>query len=252
MAVSGNLVYVANSGTGDANYTGFRLGFNGRLFPIPGSTVALAASAAPGDVLFNGTGTKLAGTEVGTSVIDSFTVGFDGRLTAAPGSPFPAQGLGPFGSEFRPTNPDQLFVSNAHNVGAGAGTVSAFTRLLQRDADLDRGLPVRGPPDRPLLGGDHPRRPVPVHREHRIRRDLPLPDRPGRHADPARQHPGRRHRRRRRGRCPAEPRRRDLYVDESRIGEVGAFAVNGGSLTELGTSPFALPAGATPAGIVVN
>ena len=72
------------------------------------------------------TGTKLAGTEVGTSLIDSFTVGSGGRLTAAPGSPFPAQGLGPFGSEFRPTNPDQLFVSNAHNTAADSGTVSAF------------------------------------------------------------------------------------------------------------------------------
>jgi hypothetical protein len=116
--VHGYLVYVANSGAGDANYTGFLLGFNGCLFPIPRSTVTLAANAAPADVLFNGTGTKLVGTEVGTSVIDSFTVGFGGRLTAAPGSPFPAQGLGPFGSEFRPTDPGQLFVSNAHNVGA--------------------------------------------------------------------------------------------------------------------------------------
>ena len=35
VAVHGNLVYVANSGNGDANYTGFRLGFNGRLLPIP-------------------------------------------------------------------------------------------------------------------------------------------------------------------------------------------------------------------------
>ena len=58
VAVHGNLVYVANSGNGDANYTGFRLGFNGRLFPIPRSTVTLAANAAPADVLFNGTGTK--------------------------------------------------------------------------------------------------------------------------------------------------------------------------------------------------
>src|SRR5207253_9532939 len=48
-----------------------------------------------------------------------------GRRTAAPGSPSPAQGLGPFGSEFRPTKPEQLFVSTAHD-GAGAGTVSAF------------------------------------------------------------------------------------------------------------------------------
>ena len=92
----------------------------------PRSTVILAANAAPADVLFNGTGTKLVGTEVGPSLIDSFTVGSGGRLTAAPGSPFPAQGLGPFGSGFRPTNPTQLFVSNAHNAGAGTGTVSAF------------------------------------------------------------------------------------------------------------------------------
>jgi len=48
------------------------------------------------------------------------------------------------------------------------------------------------------------------------------------------------------------PDGRYLFVDESRIGAVGAFAVNGGNLTELGTSPFALPAGATPAGIVVS
>src|SRR5437762_14218918 len=126
LAVHGDLVYVANSGAGHSNYTGFRLGFGGHLFHIPRSTVTLASGAAPGDVLFNGTGTKLAGTEVGPSVIDSFTVGSGGRLTAAPGSPYRAQGLGPFGSEFRPTNPHQLFVSNAHNAGAGTGTVSAF------------------------------------------------------------------------------------------------------------------------------
>ena len=88
--------------------------------------MALASDAQPGDVLFNGTGSKLVGTVVGPSQIDSFTVGFGGRLTAAPGSPFPAQGLGPFGSEFRPTNPNQLFVSNAHNNGPDSGTVSAF------------------------------------------------------------------------------------------------------------------------------
>jgi 6-phosphogluconolactonase len=43
-----------------------------------------------------------------------------------------------------------------------------------------------------------------------------------------------------------------LYVDESRIGKVGAFAVHGGNLTELSSSPTSLPAGATPAGIVVS
>ena len=33
---------------------------------------------------------------------------------------------------------------------------------------------------------------------------------------------------------------------------VGGFAVTGGNLTELSTSPTPLPAGATPAGIVVS
>ena len=48
------------------------------------------------------------------------------------------------------------------------------------------------------------------------------------------------------------PDGRTLFVDESRIGAVGAFAVTGGTLTELTSSPTSLPAGATPAGIVVT
>ncbi len=127
VAIHDNLVYAANAGTTDSNYTGFRLRDDGRLKPIPGSTIALPSGSQPGDVLFNGNGSKLAGTRVASSKIDSFTVGHDGRLTAAPGSPFPAQGLGPFGSEFRPTEPDQLFVSNAHNTATDSGTVSAFS-----------------------------------------------------------------------------------------------------------------------------
>jgi hypothetical protein len=48
------------------------------------------------------------------------------------------------------------------------------------------------------------------------------------------------------------PDGRFLHVDESGIGKVAAFAVSGGNLTELTTSPFVLSAGATPAGIVVS
>jgi 6-phosphogluconolactonase len=252
VAVHGNLVYVANSGTGGSNYTGFRLGDNGRLDPIPGSTVTLAANAAPGDVLFNGTGTKLAGTEVGTSVIDSFTVGPNGRLTAAPASPFPAQGLGPFGSEFRPTNPGQLFVSNAHNVGAGTGTISAFT-----DSPDGTLTPVAGSPfadqqtapcwveithDGRFLftvntgSGEISRYQIAPNGTLTLLGSTPVAATGGVGAVDAR----------------LSPDGRFLYVDESRIGAVSAFAVNGGNLTELGTSPFALPAGATPAGIVVS
>ncbi|HEY6311227.1 MAG TPA: beta-propeller fold lactonase family protein [Streptosporangiaceae bacterium] len=252
VAVSGNLVYVANSGAGDANYTGFRLGSNGRLFAISGSTVSLAANAAPGDVLFNGTGTKLVGTEVGTSTIDSFTVGFDGRLTAAPGSPFPAQGLGPFGSEFRPTDPDQLFVSNAHNTAPDSGTISAF-----RDSFNGTLTSIGASPF-----GDQQMAPCWVEISHdgqflftvntatgsissfriaaggtlTLLGSTQVGQMGGVGAVDAR----------------LSPDGRYLFVDESRIGAVGAFAVNGGSLTELATSPTALPAGATPAGIVVN
>jgi 6-phosphogluconolactonase (cycloisomerase 2 family) len=126
IAVHGGLVYVANAGNGGSNYTGFTLNPGGHLRPLPGSTVSLPDGSQPGDVFFNGDGTKLVGVRVNTSLIDSFTVGADGLLTAAPGSPYAAQGPGPFGSEFRPTDPTQLFVSNAHG-GAGAGTVSAFS-----------------------------------------------------------------------------------------------------------------------------
>ncbi len=252
IAVHGDLVYVANSGTGGSNYTGFRLGFNGRLFPIPGSTVALAASAAPSDVLFNGTGTKLVVTEVGTSLIDSFTVGFDGRLTAAPDSPFKAQDLGPFGSEFRPTDPGQLFVSNAHDPKPDSGTVSAFTDSPDGTLSSVTGSPfadgqmapcwVEITPDGQFLftvntaSGSISRYRIASGGALTLLGSTPVAATGGVGAVDAR----------------LSPDGRFLYVDESRIGKVGAFAVNDGNLTELATSPFQLPAGAAPAGIVVS
>ena len=252
IAVHGNLVYVANSGTGASNYTGFRLGLFGQLHQIPGSTVSLAAGAAPADVLFNSTGTKLVGTEVGTSQIDSFTVGFDGRLTAAPASPFPAQGLGPFGSEFRPTNPSQLFVSNAHNVGAGTGTISAFSDSFNGTLTPLAGSPFADEQTAPCWveithdgqflftvntgSGEISRYQIAADGTLTLLGSTPVGHTGGVGAVDAR----------------LSPDGRFLYVDESRIGAVGAFAVSGGSLTELATSPTSLPAGATPAGIVVN
>ncbi len=252
VAIHGNLVYVANAGNGDANYTGFRLGLFGQLFPIPGSTVTLAANAAPADVLFNGTGTNLVGTEVGTSVIDSFTVGFDGLLTAAPGSPFPAQGLGPFGSEFRPTNPSQLFVSNAHNVGPGTGTISAFNDSFNGVLSPIGASPFADNQTAPCWveithdgqflftvntgSGEISRYQIAPDGTLTLLGSTPVSQTGGVGAVDAR----------------LSPDGRFLYVDESRIGAVGAFAVSGGNLTELGTSPFALPAGAHAAGIVVS
>jgi 6-phosphogluconolactonase len=250
IAVHGSLVYVANSGAGGSNYTGFRF-FGGHLFPIPGSTVTLAANAAPGDVLFNGTGSKLAGTEVGPSQIDSFAVGSGGRLTPAPGSPFKAQGLGPFGSEFRPTDPGQLFVSNAHNTQPDSGTVSAFT-----DSPDGTLAPVAGSPfaddqmapcwveishDGQFLftvntaSGSISRYSIAPGGALTLLGSTPLRG-TGLGAVDAR----------------LSPDGRFLYVDESKTGAVASLAVQGGNVAELPGSPTSLPAGATPAGIVVT
>ena len=112
---------MSNVGDGGSNYAGFRLTPQGKLITIPHSTVAVPEGSGAGDLFFNSTGDRLVGTRVNSSLIDSFTVDAAGRLIAAPGSPFPAQAAGPFGSEFRPTTPDQLYVSNAH-AGSGNGT----------------------------------------------------------------------------------------------------------------------------------
>ena len=119
------LVYVANRGAANSNYSGLQLKANGSLTPIPGATYSVPSNSGLGDVFFNTTGTQLIGTRTGTSLIDSFTVAPNGLLTPAQGSPFTGQGLGQLGSEFSPTNPSQLYVSNADN-GAGLGEVSAY------------------------------------------------------------------------------------------------------------------------------
>ncbi len=255
IAVHGSLVYVANEGAGGvgANYTGFRLTRTGRLVAIPRSTFALSATANPGDVLFNSTGTNLIGIEVGTTdpstfLIDSFTVRPDGRITPAPGSPFPAQSAGPFGSEFSPANPSRLYVSNAH-AGAGNGTVSAFQ--VGRHGVL---TPIGGSPY-----ADNQTAPCWVEISHdgrylftvntasttisryAIRADgslqllgsTPFSSGTGIRPFDAR----------------LDPSGRWLYVVDAALDAVTGFSVSGGSLTELPGSPFSLPAGATPFGV---
>jgi 6-phosphogluconolactonase (cycloisomerase 2 family) len=252
VAVHDNLVYVANAGNGGSNYTGFRLRHDGRLEPIAGSTVALPDGSQPGDVLLNADGTKLAGTRIGTSLIDSFTIGDDGRLTAAPGSPFPAQGLGPFGSEFRPTNPDQLFVSNAHNVGAGTGTISAFRDAADGTLTSIGASPFADLQTAPCWveishdgrflftvntgSGSVSRYQIARGGALTLLGSTPVRGRGAVGATDDR----------------LSPDGRYLFVVESKAGAVGVFAVHGGDLTELASSPASLPAGEAPAGIVAS
>jgi 6-phosphogluconolactonase (cycloisomerase 2 family) len=256
IAVHDDLVYVANEGANGvgSNYSGFRLTPRGRLIPIQGSTVALPVAANPGDILFNSTGDNLVGVEVGTTVastfrIDSFLVGHDGRLTPAPGSSFPAQAAGPFGSEFSPTNPSHLYVSNAH-AGAGNGSVSAFNVAADGSLSSIGGSPYADAQTAPCW--------VEITHDGRwlftvntgsttISRYTILSDgslqllgsTPFSSGTGIRPFDAR-----------LDPSGATLYVVDAALDAVTAFAVDGGSLTELPSSPFHLPAGATPFGVV--
>jgi 6-phosphogluconolactonase len=250
IAVHGNLVYVANAGDGGADYTGFTLNDGGHLTALPNSTVSLPDGSNPGDVFFSPDGTKLVGTRINTSLIDSFRVGFDGRLTAAPGSPFAAQGVGPFGSEFRPTDPSQLYVSNAHN-GGTLGTVSAFTDAADGTLTSIGASPYADLQAAPcwveishdgkyLFTVNTASKSV---SRYSIAADgsLTLLGSTAFNAGVA-------------GPTDARltPDGSVLWVVEAGTDAVGAFAVDGGNLTPLAASQTALPVGAKPFGIVVT
>jgi 6-phosphogluconolactonase len=258
IAVHGNVVYVANEGNGvtGSNYSGFTLSDGGRLTPISGSTFALPNTANPGDILFNSTGTHLVGIEVGTTaastfLIDSFVVARDGRITPAEGSPFPAQAAGPFGSEFSPANPSRLYVSNAHG-GTGNGSVSAFKVARNGGLRSIGGSPYPDGQTAPCwveISHDgkylftvntastsvssysiRPDGSLAYHSTTNFSSGTGIRPFDAR-LDPAGNH---------------------LYVVDAALDAISVFAVDGGSLTELSSSPFALPGGATPFGIVVT
>lgn len=257
IAVHDDLVYVANAGNGKtgSNYTGFRLASTGPLNPIAGSTVPLSATANPGDIFFNSSGTLLLGTEVGPmkgpSFIDSFRVGQDGKLTAAPGSPFAAQATGPLGSEFNPQNPRQVYISNAH-AGANQGSVSAYT--VARDGSL---TPIGASPY-----FDKQTAPCWVEISHdgkylfAVNTAVPSISSYQILADGSLRLLGSTVFNQPTGLKPfdarLDPAGGHLYVVDPGLNMVSVFAVHGGSLTELTSSPVALPAKAAPFGIVVN
>ena len=251
IAVSGNLVYVANAGASAPNITGFILAPNGSLNPLPGSTVSLPAGSGPDDVLIDPRGRRLVVDLDNTSTIASFHVRHDGLLVAAPGSPIAAQGAGPFGAEFRPSNPSQLFVSNAHG-GAGNGAVSVFLA----SGSTGQLASIGASPFADLQTA-----PCWVEISHdgqflftvntasgTISSYSINPDGSlvllgstsfgsvGAGAVDAR----------------LSPDGRTLLVNGSKANVIASFAVDGGSLTELPSSPTPLPAGAFAAGLVAD
>jgi 6-phosphogluconolactonase (cycloisomerase 2 family) len=257
IAVNGPLVYVANADSGSPNYTGFTLNPGGHLRPIAGSTVSLPAGSQPGDVLFSGDGSRLVGVRVASSLIDSFTVGADGLLSAAPGSPFPAQAgkCGPFGSVFSPTNPGQLFVSNAHTcspVGPAPSSVSVFDDAPNGALTAIGGSPFASPGDVASCwveishDGSHlfvVNTASSTVSSFAIAGDGTLTFQGSAALKDASSGPED---------ARLSPDGSTLWVVESGKDAIAGFAVTGGSLSELPSSPTSGPSGATPSGIVVT
>jgi 6-phosphogluconolactonase len=253
LAVARGLVYVANAGAGASNYAGFAFDRFGRLHPLPNALFPLPDGSQPGDVLINSAATKLVGTRVATSLIDSFTIDWRGGLHAAAGSPFPAQGPGPFGSEFDPTDPSRVYVSNAHG-GPNAGTVSAFndgpegvlTSIGDSPFANDQTAPCWVEISRDGRNLFAVNTAVPSISSYRIRPDGTLrliANTPFSVANPSTLGPED---------ARLSPDGSTLWVVDSKGNALSAFAVRDGQLSQIAAAQTPLPSGATPFGVAVN
>jgi len=134
VAVWKNLLYVLNAGSGEV--AGFRIGADGMLTAIAGSTRALTGgtAATPSQVAFAPGGHWLVVSERGPQNLDLFTVGDDGLLDGP--TAVASHGPGPFGFAF--DNHDDLVVSEA-----GAAAASSY-RLDGDGAQLVSGSVATG------------------------------------------------------------------------------------------------------------
>ena len=259
IAVHRNLVYVANDGVAatatttatPANYAGFSLSPAGQLAPLATAPVQVPSAANDlGDVLINRSGSNLVGTEVASGLIDSFSLNSQGALSAD--TQVPAQGAGPFGSAFRPTDPNQLYVSNAHG-GTLAGTVSAFNVATNGVLSSIGASPVADQqtapcwvaisPDGQYLfaanagSGSYSSYAINFDGSLTLLGDLPMPTLSN-------------------GKAPApldttvDAFGRNLYGIDNGLPGVSMIHLNDGYMLASPSSPVALPAGATPSGIV--
>jgi uncharacterized protein (TIGR03000 family) len=122
LTIHGDLVYVANQAAPFVNpatapnLTGFRLGREGQLDPIPGAQVTFPAGQGPAQVEFSPTGETLVVTAgfqgENTSRIYSYKVQADGTLRQGPGSPIEPKGAsGTVGYSWDPAG-HRVYVSN--------------------------------------------------------------------------------------------------------------------------------------------
>ena len=110
-----DLVYVVNAGS--SNIFGFRLGDDGQLSPIAGSSRPLSGSGVgPAQISFSPEGETLVVTEKATSLIDTYAIGPHGEANGPMTDP--SSGSTPFGFAFGQHN--TLVVSEAANSAASS------------------------------------------------------------------------------------------------------------------------------------
>lgn len=123
VTIHGRLVYALNAGA-RGNISGFRLGEDGELKKIEGSTRSLSSDAAgPAQVEFDQHGHILIVTEKATNTISTYTVS-RGGLAEGP-NVIASNGATPFG--FALTSTNVLIVSEAFGGAADASAASSYT-----------------------------------------------------------------------------------------------------------------------------
>ncbi len=135
LTVNGDLLYVLNAGS--ETISGFRIGHNGSLSPLSGSTLPLSGTGVgPAEVSFSPDGRTLVVTEKNTNLIDTYRVGRDGR----PDGPYTTASAGqtPFGFAFARKN--TLIVSDAFGGAANASALSSYRVENAHDVDVVTGV----------------------------------------------------------------------------------------------------------------
>jgi 6-phosphogluconolactonase len=131
----GNLVYVLNAG-GSGNISGFWLGENDKLTPIPNSTRPLSSSAAgAAQISFLRNGRVLAITEKATNKIITYTVTQWGR----PGTMHSITSASPTPFGFAPGRFGNIYVSEAVGGAPNASNVSSYKIGFDGKISLTQG-----------------------------------------------------------------------------------------------------------------
>jgi 6-phosphogluconolactonase (cycloisomerase 2 family) len=145
LAVRKDLLYVLNAGSvagGVDNVAGFRVGPQGFLSPLPGSSRSLSAQmVGPAQVAFSLDGDVLIVTERNTNLITTYPL--DGSGLPGQPQPMPSSGATPFG--FRVNRNGFLIVSEAGGGPNGTSATSSYEVNNVGKIDVTSGsVPTQG------------------------------------------------------------------------------------------------------------